>query len=281
LDLGIKPDVGPHKSKKYNVPENLADGRAGARIGSADSIFDPVVCELVYGWWCRPGGVVVDPFAGGSVRGIVASLLGRKYWGCELRPEQVEANRAQLNGMTCGTFRPHWVCGDIHDKLSEAPKTDLLFSCQPYGDLEKYSDDPADLSNMPYGEFLHRYREIIKRAARLLRMDRFACFVVANFRDQESGSLNTLVDDTVQAFKENDMRFYNGIVLWTPVGTAAMRSNQNFVRSGRKVVKVHQNLLVFVKGDPKKAAADIPCYAGTVLRGDGVPDGGEGNEPSS
>jgi hypothetical protein len=37
------------------------------------SIFDPVLCEIAYRWFCPSGGTVLDPFAGGSVRGIVAS----------------------------------------------------------------------------------------------------------------------------------------------------------------------------------------------------------------
>jgi len=39
---------------------------------------------------------VLDPFAGGSVRGIVASRLGYRYVGIELRQEQVEANRRAI-----------------------------------------------------------------------------------------------------------------------------------------------------------------------------------------
>lgn len=35
------------------------------------------------------GGTILDPFAGGSVRGIVANFLGFNYTGLELRPEQV------------------------------------------------------------------------------------------------------------------------------------------------------------------------------------------------
>ena len=48
---------------------------------------------------CR--GMILDPFAGGSVRGIVASKLGRQYIGHELRQEQVDANRAQGSEL-CG-----------------------------------------------------------------------------------------------------------------------------------------------------------------------------------
>lgn len=64
--------------------------------GGGVSIFDPVLCELVYRWWLPDtGGVVLDPFAGGSVRGVVAGWLGHQYHGIDLRAEQVEANRAQ------------------------------------------------------------------------------------------------------------------------------------------------------------------------------------------
>ena len=49
---------------------------------------------------------------------------------------------------------------------------------------------------------------------------------------------------------------YNDIVLVNAVGTGAMRMYGNFDRGARKV-KTHQNALVFVKGDPKKAAARI------------------------
>lgn len=66
---------------------------------SGTSVFDPVLCELVYRWFAPPGGAVLDPFAGGSVRGVVASLLGLSYTGVDLRSEQVEANRDQARAI--------------------------------------------------------------------------------------------------------------------------------------------------------------------------------------
>ena len=45
-----------------------------------------------------------------------------------------------------------------------APPADLLFSCPPYGDLEQYSDDPADLSTCDsYKHFLERLRVCLRR----------------------------------------------------------------------------------------------------------------------
>ena len=117
-------------------------------VGSGTSIFDPVLCEIAYRWFCPPNGVVLDPFAGGSVRGIVASRLGRRYIGVELRTEQVAANVAQLS--LAGDPAPEWRQGDSRDiaRIAGDVEADLVFSCPPYWNLEEYSDDPADLSAM-------------------------------------------------------------------------------------------------------------------------------------
>lgn len=75
---------------------DYAGGFEDAATGSSGtSIFDPVLCEIAYRWFSPPGGLVLDPFAGGSVRGIVAAKLGRRYIGLDLREEQVAANREQ------------------------------------------------------------------------------------------------------------------------------------------------------------------------------------------
>jgi hypothetical protein len=228
--------------------EDAANGQSGT------SIFDPVLCELAYKWFCPPGGVILDPFAGGSVRGVVASVLGFHYHGCELRGEQVEANRAQLN--ICGSPAPVWYQGDSQDIRSIAPvAADFVFSCPPYADLEVYSDDPSDLSTMPYPVFRDAYRRIIAETTALLKPDRFACFVVGEARDKR-GNYYNFVGDTVTAFMDAGLKFYNEAVLITAVGSLPVRVNKQFSAS-RKIGKTHQNVLVFVKGDGKRAACAI------------------------
>jgi hypothetical protein len=70
------------------------------------SIFDPVLCEVVYRWFCPPGGSVLDPFAGGSVRGIVAARLGLSYTGIDLSERQLAANVEQAAAIL-GDETPH------------------------------------------------------------------------------------------------------------------------------------------------------------------------------
>ncbi len=218
------------------------------------SIFDPVLCELVYRWFCPSTGVVLDPFAGGSVRGVVASKVGRAYVGVDLRAEQVAANEEQ-GAEICSDPKPIWRTGDSRDIAKIVGKdfaADLVFSCPPYADLEVYSDDPADISTMAYDDFIVAYRAIIKASVDLLKPDRFACFVVGDIRDKK-GLYRGFPWHTVQAFDDAGARLYNEAVLVTAVGSLPIRVGKQF-KSARKLGKTHQNILVFCKGNPKAAA---------------------------
>jgi hypothetical protein len=258
LSIGITSEVG-RSAKAYNIHgwmEDRPEARGEIGIeglkGDGTSIFDPVLCEMAYKWFTREGSQVVDPFAGGSVRGIVAGCMSRNYWGCDLRSEQVEANIAQRD-LLMPVTDPVWVCGDSLDTLKDAPDADFIFSCPPYGDLEVYSDNERDLSNMEWNTFTAAYGRIIIRACERLKNNRFACFVVGDFRDKD-GNYRDFVSQTIRAFTACGMKLYNEAILVTPVGTAAMRVTKQFDVS-RKMAKVHQNVLVFVKGDARVATA--------------------------
>ena len=270
LALGIKSEEG-RDAPAGGSPDMVARQRGE----SGTSIFDPVVCELAYAWFSPSGGIVLDPFAGGSVRGIVASKLGRQYIGHELRQEQVNANREQASEICIDDDAPPaWVCGDSRtiDSTCKDVQADFVFSCPPYADLEVYSHDPKDLSTLGYEEFKSVYFEIIKKTCALLKKDRFACFVVGEVRDKK-GIYYDFVGDTVQAFKEVGLNYYNEAILVTPCGSVAMRAGKSF-SSSRKLGKSHQNVLVFVKGDGKKAAqacGEVQVDLG-VLESESVPD---------
>lgn len=235
-------------------------------LSSGTSIFDPVLCELMYRWYCPEGGLVLDPFAGGSVRGMVAAFLGRRYVGCDLRGEQVEANRAQWgavesrvvlgrSGAAC--VDPVWVETDSRniDQACSGVLADMVFSCPPYADLEVYSNDPADLSNMSYDEFVAVYREIVAKSCALLRPNGFAVFVVGEVRGP-SGVYYNFVGDTVRAFLDAGLRLHGEAALVTCVGSLAVRVGRQFA-NGRKLGKTHQNVLVFVKGSASAAASAV------------------------
>ena len=233
--------------------------RRGVYVAAGTSIFDPVLCELAYRWFCPEGGRVLDPFAGGSVRGLVAAKLGRRYVGIDLRKEQVRANEANYGEFEAHCTLDHSICwmdGDSRERLTEGHPIldapfDFVFSCPPYADLEKYSDDPRDLSNMEYSQFIEAYREIIWLACKQLKENRFACFVVGEVRAAK-GEYYNFVGDTIAAFKACGLQYYNEAILVTQAGSLAIRASRMF-ESARKLGKSHQNVLVFAKGDPKEA----------------------------
>jgi DNA modification methylase len=239
-------------NKKIGEGE-IEGGMCAAQTGT--SIFDPVLCELAYCWFCPPGGAILDPFAGGSVRGIVAAKLGRKYTGIELRAEQVAANRVQAAEIV-PECPPQWIVGDSQHAAKLAPGPfDFLFSCPPYGDLEVYSDDPLDLSTMAFEEFAAAYRRIIAAGVELLAENSFACFVVGDYRSKD-GFYRNFPGLTIEAFQAAGARLYNEAILVTAVGSLPIRVGKQF-SSARKLGKTHQNVLVFCKGDPRKAAEAV------------------------
>lgn len=69
--------------------------RKGFTTCAPCSVFDPYLTEILYRWFCPDSGRILDPFAGGSVRGIVANRLGYDYTGIDIRPEQIQADIEQ------------------------------------------------------------------------------------------------------------------------------------------------------------------------------------------
>jgi len=211
------------------------------------SIFDPVLCEVMYTWYADKGATIIDPFAGGSVRGIIASILGYQYIGTDVSKAQVEVNTVKAKEL--GEKGATWHVADGADlgKYVKEP-ADLLFTCPPYYDLEVYDpENPKDLSNMAsYKEFLEAYRNILINTYNMLKTGAWAIIVVGNVRD-EDGNYHNLVGDTVTIMQEAGYHFYNEAILATAIGTATLRARKTF-SAKKKLVKTHQNVLFFTKG---------------------------------
>lgn len=236
-------------------PYDGQDGGVASQTGT--SIFDPVLCELFYRWFTPARGLVLDPWCGGSVRGVVASVLGRTYVGMDLRPEQVDANERQAEIICSDDDAPIWLVGDsrgIAETVRSITNTqfDSLFSCPPYFDLELYSDDVRDLSSMTWEGFCGAYQDIIFQSCSLLREDCFAGIVIGDVRDR-MGHYRSLPAVTTRYFEEAGLKLYNQIVITTAVGSLPLRAGRQFSAT-RKVGNTHQYLLVFVKGDARRAA---------------------------
>lgn len=265
IDLGIKSEIGRDtaaygyggrqkqnckQSVLSNAYENIWSEKSKdffdkMTSGNSVSVFNPVLAEIIYNWFCNDGGTILDPFAGGSVRGIVANYLGYKYTGIDIRQEQIDSNRQQAMDILPIENQPQWYVGDSNEILNDNWNTqfDMVMSCPPYADLEVYSDLEGDISNKSYNHFLELYESIIAKSCKLLKMGGYACFVVGDIRDKKTGEYKCFIADTIKIFTKYDMVLWNDIILLSPLGNAGIRANM----VNKKVVKVHQNALVFYK----------------------------------
>jgi len=259
-NMGIESTLG-RNVKRYNAnPVNTFSARGEqAKEAERTSTFDPLLCEIMYKWFSNEGDYILDPFAGGSVRGIVASALNRPYLGIDLSIDQVNANFTQLKdvqeryNIKC---LPYWHCDDSERLLGEAIYSttvyDMVFTCPPYYNLEKYTKDENDLSNMPtYKDFITKYATILKYSVMMLANERFFVIVVSEIRNPETGAYYGFVPDTIQILRECGLTYYNEIILENNIGSLPIRAPKYFNQS-RKIGRHHQNILVFYKGDPKQ-----------------------------
>lgn len=245
--IGIKSEIGRNVKSIIggtDIYRSISKKDGYNNKDNYTSIFDPALCEVLYKWFCPDSGAILDPFAGGSVRGIVANKMGYKYTGIDIRKEQIDSNYEQGNDIL-GDNCPNWICGDSNIELDLLNNTfDFIFSCPPYADLEVYSDIKGDISNMGYSDFIKSYESIINKSCKLLKSGGYACFVVGEVRNK-NGNFYGFVPDTIKAFINSGMNYYNEAILLNPVASASMRANGNM--KSQKLVKIHQNILVFKK----------------------------------
>lgn len=246
--------------------QDNADARADAKVSQMSkeinevSLLDPVMAELMFTWFspaCE-NPKVFDCFAGDTIFGFVSSYLGGAFTGIELRQKQ-----ADFNNNRCAEFglNAKYICDDGRNVANhiEAESQDMFFSCPPYYDLEIYSDMPNDASNQEtYEEFYSILDTAFKSAIKCLKNDRFAVVVCGDVRNRKTGGYYAFPDDIKRTFMENGMMLYNELVLINSYGSAPMRAGR--AMDSRKTVKVHQNILVFYKGDQK----NIPEIFGKV-----------------
>lgn len=263
---------------KY-VPDDVKEREAKKILSQGVSLLDPVMAELVCRWFGQENCKTFDCFAGDSVFGFVSAHLGNEFVGIELRPEQAQLNSDRVEGMTA-----RYICDDGQNVAQhiEPNSQDLLFSCPPYFDLEKYSDLPNDASNQgSYEDFIVILRNAFTAAIGCLKENSFAVIVVGDVRDKSSGFYYDFCGDIKKIFKDNGVNLYNEIILIETGASTALRASRYM--ETRKVAKMHQNVLVFYKGKPKDIKSNFKKieYASEDLELFRVDSGNESTEDTT
>lgn len=90
-------------------PNVIRTGNGGNQLGHPlahenEAPMNLKIAERFVCWFCPPGGIVADCFAGSSTTGHACLIHGRRFVGCDLRPSQVELSNKRLAGITPSMF---------------------------------------------------------------------------------------------------------------------------------------------------------------------------------
>ena len=239
--------------EKY-VPKEELEREQSKIVAQGVSILDPVMAEIVCRWFGFKNCQTFDCFAGDSVFGFVSAYLGNQFTGIELREQQASLNNERVAEMIA-----RYICDDGQNvaKHINPESQDLLFSCPPYFDLEKYSDLPNDASNQDsYEDFIQILKNAFTAAVGCLKNNRFAVICVGDVRDRKTGFYYDFCGDIKRIFKEAGVLLYNEIILVEQTASTALRAARYM--ETRKVAKTHQHILVFFKGNPKDIKKEYP-----------------------
>jgi hypothetical protein len=191
------------------------------------------------------GDLIIDPFAGGPTRAVIAAHTGRRYTGVELRPDQSLVTRTRIAELGL-TGRAQVICADAtafdwRAHIGEGAAAASI-SCPPYFDLERYSDDPRDLSTAEsYEQFLAQLGRAIERLTPALMPGALIAWIVGECRDGHADQTRFLPDDLRELFIERGFVTHDGTLIFErsqpPTGVGA------FVTS-RRMLRVHEEIVV-------------------------------------
>jgi DNA modification methylase len=214
------------------------------------SEFNPLVSQNITNFWSDEGDVVLDPFAG-RTRGIVSGLTHRKYYGFEISKEVYEK---VIQVIELGKdkfedgFEPIIYNDDSFnlDKYKDIPDVDLVFSCPPYWDLEKYPSSEGQLSDIEdYNSFLERFKQIMEKSIIKLKDNGFVCLVVGDFRKNER--FVSFESEVIRCLEEiKDIELWDKIILQN-INHGWASKKFGSIKHKRITAKVTEYLLVFKK----------------------------------
>ncbi len=243
-----RPPSGSEWDELIGDELDVANTDKGIGVGDSQkfSTFNPNMAEVIVRYWSNPGDRVVDPFSGRSTRAVVTCALGRHYEGYEVVQETADRTReraqlfAQEHGVTATVHLADGVC--MANTMDSS--ADLVFTCPPYQQVERYKSVPGQLSDIKdYTLFENTICLAATHIYRVLKPGRFAVWVVADWR--RDGKLVLFHKDSIDAFEHagfvtHDIIIMENISPYTSklAATAAAR---------RFTAKTHEYVLVFRK----------------------------------
>jgi DNA modification methylase len=250
----------PRQTKKIWKNAYLNDGLDEQRrsddakylSGLGFSEFHAGLTEDVLHYWSVVGSVVVDPFAGRATRAFVTSKLGREYYGYEVSPTTVDRVQKHLDSYNIDSTI--YLDNGCYMKQTPNDFADLVMTCPPYHQLEKYESVNNQLSDIKdYETFLGMLEICAVNIKRVLKPGGFLVWVCADWRDGiEFRSFHT---DSIRMFKNVGLKYHDIVIMKNKSPFASMQIGK--VASKRYTSKIHEYILIFRKEGELKYPSEI------------------------
>ena len=231
-----------------------AAGDRGHLKGIAFSEFNPDLAERIIRYWSIEGDLIVDPFGGRAIRAIVAIKLKRNYIGYEIAPSAYRFTNERLDyvrEMAEYAFDFDNTLGDSTIILGNGCKmsdvstdtADMIFTCPPYHNLEKYESVEGQLSDIDeYEEFLEKISLCTQHCKRVLKPGKFAVWVVADWR---RNGFKCFHKDCIDIFLKQGFELWDIVVSYYPGQFIYL--NIERCEDHKYTSKTHEYVLVFRK----------------------------------
>lgn len=238
------------KSYDYNAEKTHEDFIKSGR-GSFLSKFNSEYAKRIIEMWSKEDDFIVDPFAGRSSRPLVSTLLGRNYVGFDVIKDNLQEAEEQYNILkkerSLGKLKLIHNSSEDIDKHLHGDVADMIMTCPPYYNIEKYESVDGQLTDIKtYEEFLETYKIILEKSIKILKPSCFFVVVLANFRID--GKLYDFCSDTKNILKEH-LIFHDEIILEMSPAKRHALYTQAIVNLN--CLKTHEYCLVFRKKDDK------------------------------
>jgi DNA modification methylase len=240
----------PRQTKKIWKNAYLNDGLDEQRrsddakylSGLGFSEFHAGLTEDVLHYWSVVGSVVVDPFAGRATRAFVTSKLGREYYGYEISPTTVDRVQKHLDSYNIDSTI--YLDNGCYMKQTPNDFADLVMTCPPYHQLEKYESVDNQLSDVKeYVNFLGMLQICAVNIKRVLKPGGFLVWVCADWRDGKE--FRSFHSDSIRMFKNVGLKYHDIVIMKNKSPFASMQLGK--VAANRYTSKVHEYILVFRK----------------------------------
>ena len=223
------------------------------------SEFNPTVAKNIISFWSEKGDIILDPFSG-RTRALVSYAMDREYIGFEVSKDvtnYMEKRFEELNLTNKEDFKVQIInddCINVNNYIEQ--EVDLIFSCPPYWDLERYESCQGQLSDIKnLKEFMTELGTRLNESIKYLKKGKYIAMVIGDFR--KKGQYITLQKELLNEMQKNeDIKLHDIIIIQNiPFATSAFYFGGS--KHKKQTAKSHEYLLIWQKKGGEKPKKKI------------------------